>query len=146
MHIEVDQSGKIEQLNKDTYIAFSDFEHYCIKLPKGIKQELFYLYRTKISQIVPKLFAICTYYCIKDHLEKKELIIIDIEYIGWEAFIKRELVHIVKSTYPDFDKDIFRFGLITKNSNAHKLAFRAYRKEQRPDKTLTKQEILKWLK
>ena len=37
MHIEVDQSGKIEQLNKDTYIAFSDGEQYCIKLSKRIK-------------------------------------------------------------------------------------------------------------
>jgi len=147
MHIEVDQSGKIEQLNKDTYIAFSNHEQYCVKLPKDIKQGIVYEYRTKVRQIVQKLFAICVFYCLKDYLGRKELITIDLEYPGWEDFIKRELVfHIKRNVHSNFDNKIVRFGLIGKDSKAHKLALRTFREEEKPNKILTKGEVLKWLK
>lgn len=146
MHIEVDQSGKIEQLNKDTYVAFSNHEQYCIKLSKNVKQDIVYNYRTKVRQIIQKLFAICIFYCLKDYLNKKELITIDLEYHGREAFIKRELVGYIKNTYSNFDKNIIRFDLITKDSKAHKLALRTFREEEKPNRILTKNEVLEWLK
>ena len=146
MHIEIDQSGKIEQLNKDTYIAFSNHEQYCVKFPKKIKQEVVYEFRTRVRQIIQKLFAICIFYCLNDYTDKKELITIDLEYTGWEAFIKREVVYLIKKQYPNFDKDVLRFGIITKNSKAHKLALRTYREEEKPNKILNKEDILKWLK
>lgn len=146
MRIEVDQSGKIEQLNRDTYIAFSDDEQYCIKLPKEIKQQIVYEYKNKVKQIISKLFAICIFYCVKEYVRKKELITVDLEYSGWEAFIKRDLVSLIKSKYPDFDKDIIRFGIITKESKAHKLAFKTFKSVEKPNKILTKKDILKWLK
>ena len=146
MHIEVDQSGKIEQLNKDTYIAFSNHEQYCIKIPKDVKQALVYDYKTKIRQIIQKLFAISVFYCLKDYLEKKELITIDIEYQGWGDFIKREMVSCIKNSHPNFDNKIIRFGQITKESKAHKLALRTFREEEKPNRILTKNDIIKWLK
>ncbi len=146
MHIEIDQSGKIEQLNKDTYIAFSNHEQYCVKLPKDAKQEIVYEYRTKVRQIIQKLFAICIFYCLKDYLGKKEMITIDLEYPGWENFIKRELVSHIKRASVNFDNKIIRFGQITKDSKAHKLALRTFRKEEKPNRILTKNEVLKWLK
>lgn len=146
MHIEVDQSGKIEQLNKDTYIAFSNHEQYCVKLPKDVKQEIVYEYRTKIRQLIQKLFAICVFYCLKDYLERKELITLDLEYQGWEDFIRRELVSYIRSTRSNFDNKIIRFDLISKDSKAHKLALRTFRGEEKPNKILTKKEVFKWLK
>ena len=146
MRIEVDQSGKIEQLNKDTYIALSNHLQYCIKLPKKIKQEIIYENKTKIKQIIQKLFSICLFYCLKDYLDKAELIILDIEYPGWEPFIKRELVNIIKNDYHSFDRDIIIFDLITKNSKAHKVALKSFREEEKPNKILSKEDIEKWLK
>lgn len=34
---------KVEQMNKDTYIAFSNDEQHCIKPPKKVKQDLRWL-------------------------------------------------------------------------------------------------------
>ena len=146
MHIEIDQSGKVEQLNKDTYIAFSNHEQYCVKLPKNIKQEIVYEYRTKVRQLIQKLFAVCVFYCLKDYIGKKEMITIDLEYPGWEDFIKRELAASIKTIHVNFDNKIIRFGQITKESKAHKLALRTFREEERPNRILTKNEVLKWLK
>ncbi len=146
MHIEIDQSEKIEQLNKDTYIAFSNHEQYCVKLPKDVKQEIVYEYRTKVRQLIQKLFSICVFCCIRDYLERKELITLDLEYAGWQDFIKRELFSLIKSTHKNFDNKIIRFGSITKDSKAHKLALRTFRGEEKPNRILTKNEVLKWLK
>jgi hypothetical protein len=145
MRIEVDQSGKIEQLNMDTYIAFSNHEQYCVKLPKKTKQEIVYENRQKIRQLIQKMFAICVFYCIRNYLETKQLVVIDTEYPGWEAFIKRELVQVLK-LHVSLDKDIIRFGNITKDSRAHKLALRTFREEEKPNKIISKEEVMRWLK
>ena len=146
MHIEVDQSGKIEQLNKDSYIAFSDGEQYCVKLPKKIKQEISLTYKSRTKQLVQKLFSICLFCCLKNHIRNKELVMIDIEYPGWEGFIKRELINLIRNQDADFDKNIIKFGVITKKSNAHKLALRTYRNIIKPNKILNKEDIIRLLK
>ena len=146
MHIEIDQSGKIEQLNKDTYIAFSNHEQYCIKLPKKIKQEIFYKCRAEVKQIIPRLFAICVFYCVKDYINKKELIAIDSEYQGWEAYIKTYLIPLLRSEYSNFDKKIIQFTSIGKKSRAHKVAKSAFVGKIKPNKILNEEDILKWLK
>ena len=146
MHIEVDQSGKIEQLDKDTYIAFSNHEQYCVKFPKRIKREIIYEYRTKVKQFIPRLFAICLFYCLKDYIRKKELITIDLEYPGWEAAIKTYLMPLLKLEYRDFDKKIIRFNMIGKESKAHKIAKSAFIEKTKPNRILDKEDVLKWLK
>ena len=95
MRIEVDQSGKIEQLNFDTYIAFSNHEEYCIKFSRKIKKEVIYEYKPKVSQIIQRLFAICIFYCLENYVKKEELITIDLEYVGWESDIKTYLIPLL---------------------------------------------------
>ena len=146
MHIEVDQSGKIEQLNKDTCIAFSNNEEYCIKLPKQIKQKIVYEYRPKVSQIIQRIFAICVFHCLEDYLNRKELIIIDTEYSGWEADIKTYLIPLLKSKDKNFDKLKIEFRSIGKDSRAHKVAKSAFVGKSKPNKILTKEDITKWLR
>ncbi len=146
MHIEIDQSGKIEQMNKDTYIALSNHEQYCIKFPKKLKQEIVYKYKTKVKQIIQKLFAICLYYCLKDYLTKKELMIIDLEYPGWEADIKSNLIPLLRSKYKDFDKKTIKFGAIGRDSTSHKIAKSSFKGKDKPNYILSKEDIIKWLK
>lgn len=146
MRIEIDQSGKIEQLNKDTYIAFSNHEEYCVKFPKKIKGEIVYEYKTKVSQIIQRLFAICIFYCLENYVSKKELITIDLEYPGWEADIKTYLIPLLRLKDKGFDKNKIDFSSIEKKSRAHKVAKSAFIGKSKPNRILSKDEVTKWLR
>ena len=99
MHIEVDMSGKIEDLRQDTIIAFSNSEQFSVLLPKKIKQELFQEFRSKFRQLRFRIFAICLYYCLEGYIKDKELIIIDAEYEGKDAEIKTCLIPLIRKKY-----------------------------------------------
>ena len=87
MKIEVDQSGKIEQTNIDTVVAFRNDEQYSVLLNKKIKVEILTEYRNKHKDIHYRLFAILIFYCIRNYLHKIQLIVVDIEYERRDADI-----------------------------------------------------------
>lgn len=146
MKIEIDQSGKIEMLSQDTIIACSNDKQYSIKIPKKIKQEIFYNYKNKIKQLKYKLFSIGVYYCIERFIEKSELIIIDDEYHGKNNLIKFILISYIKRIYKNFDEKLIRFSTITKNSNAHHIAIETFREEHKPNEVLTEKQIWRLLR
>jgi len=74
MHIEIDQSGKIEQLNKDSVIAFSNKNQYSVLIPKSVKQEAYNLYKGKIKELRYRLFCIAIYYCLRDYTHGQNLL------------------------------------------------------------------------
>ena len=145
MRVEVDQSGKIEQMDKDSYIAFSNREQYCIKLPKKVKREILFECRGKVRQLVQRIFAICLYYCLENYLHNKSIIVIDGEYPGWDADIKTYLIPLLRLKHKNFDK-IIRFESIGRDSGAHKTAKSTFIGKIRPNKILEKEDIMKWLK
>lgn len=143
MHIEIDQSGKIES-NKDTVIAFSNDE--TIKIRKTLKRELFQKYRkTEKFIFVLKIFSIVVFLTIKEHLKGKESIIIDDEYPGHGRFIKSKLLKLIRKKYPEFDEKIIRIGRIGKKSEAHKLAYSTFLGKRKPNKIISIEEILELL-
>lgn len=146
MRIEVDQSGKIEQLNMDTVIAFSNKNQYSILIPKETKQELFKIYKGKLKDLRYRLFCIGVYYCLKDYIKEKELITICFEYWGKENLIKSFLLDYFRKESTVLDPKIIRFGKIGKQSNAHAVAIDVYRGNRKSNKTLTLEELEKWLK
>lgn len=146
MKIEIDQSGKIEMLSQDTIIACSNDKQYSIKIPKKIKQEIFYNYKNKIKQLKYKLFSIGVYYCIERFIEKSELIIIDDEYHGKNNLIKFILISYIKRIYKNFDEKLIRFSTITKNSNAHHIAIETFREEHKPNEVLIEKQIWRLLR
>ena len=146
MHIEIDQSGKVEQFNKDTVIAFSNKNQYSVLIPKNVKQEAFKLYKGKIKDLRYRLFCIGVYYCLRDYIKEKELITICCEYIGKENLIKSFLLDYLRKDYPMIDTKIIRFGRIGKNSNAHTVAIDVFRSNRRPNKILSLNEVEKCLK
>jgi len=146
MHIEIDQSGKIEQLNKDTCIAFSNKNQYSILIPKELKQEVYKLYKGKIKELMYRLFCIGVYYCLRDYIKEKELITICCEYIGKENLIKSFLLNYLRKDYPEIDPKIIRFGKIGKKSNAHAVAIDVYRNNRKPNKILSLNQLEKCLK
>ena len=146
MHIEVDQSGKIEQLSQDTIIACSNNKQYCIKIQKKIKQSIYYNYKTKIKQLKYKLFCIGVYYCIEYILSKCELIVIDDEYHGKNDLIKSILFSYIRKKFVDFDEKMIRFSRISKNSNAHHVAIETFREEHKPNEVISEKQIWGLLK
>ncbi|MBI5881120.1 hypothetical protein HZB90_03250 [archaeon] len=140
--IEVDQSGKIEDLRQDTVVAFSNDKFSSIYLDRRIKREIFLKYRPRVRQIVQKMFSICLFYLLENHMIKKNAVIICTEYPGWEAFIKREPYLLLKRT----DDDIVNFRSIGKKSRAHSIALLTNRQVLKPTKQLTEKDILKHLK
>lgn len=142
MRIEIDQSGKIEQTDMDTVIAFSNSHQYSILLPKELKRKLINRYRQE-KQIFLKLFVICVYYTLRDYLHQVGLIIIDNEYEGKQNYIKSLLLDFIRKDYKDFDKNLIRIGHITKKSKAHAAAANVQRGFAKPQKTLSEKDMEK---
>ncbi len=140
MHIEIDQSGKIENY-LDTVVAFRNDEQYSVLLNRKIKMEILTEYRTKYKDIHYRLFAILIYYCIKNYLNKTELIVIDKEYEGREHDIKKHLLRLIWKDKPNFDKRLIMFSAIGKKSNAHRVAYQTFSGKLAPNKILTKKEV-----
>lgn len=146
MHIEVDQSGKVELLSVDTIIACSNDNQNSVKISKKLKQSIYYNYKNKISQLRYKLFCIGIYYCVEKFLAKSKLITIDDEYHGRNNLVKSILISYIKKKYSDFDEKLIRFDQITKNSNAHHVAIETFRQEHKPNDILTEEQIWRLLK
>ena len=146
MHIEVDQSGKIEQLDMNTVIAFSNKNQYSVLISKEVKQQVYKLYKGKVKDLRYRLFCIGVYYCLKDYIKEKELITICFEYQGKENLIKSFLLDYLRKEHAVIDPRIIRFGKIGRQSNAYAVAIDVYRGNRRPNRILTLQEIERWLK
>ena len=146
MHIEVDQSGKIEQLNMNSVIAFSNKNQYSVLISKEVKREVYKIYKGKVKELRYRLFCVGVYFCLKEYIREKELITICCEYAGKENLIKSFLLDYLRKDYPAVDPKIIRFGMIGKKSNAHAAAIDVYRGNRRPNKILSLSEVEKWLK
>ncbi len=146
MRVEVDQSGKIEQLNCDTVIAFSNSVQYAVLLPKSLKRDIFLRYKSKIPRLKYKLFCISVYYCIKNLIRDSGQIVIDDEYKGNEDVLKSFLLNCIWAVYKEFEAKRITFANIGKSSNAHIIAIDAFRKHRRADKVLSLEDVMLFLK
>jgi len=146
MKIEVDMSGKIERLSHDTIIASSNEKQYCIKIPKKLKQEIFYNYKKRIKQLKYKLFSIGVYCCIEKNIDTYSSIVIDDEYYKKNKLIKAILISYIKKKFKNFNSEIIQFQNVGKSSNAHHVAIETFRKEHKPNEILTAEEIWRLLK
>lgn len=145
MKIEIDQSGKIEETNKDTIIAFSNGINYSIRIHRRTKRKLQEDFRKKG---IPKLFSMRTFSAglsilIKDYLNDLDKIIIDTEYYGNEKIIKSMVLDLHSSSKRDKLKSIIEFKRIGKNSPAHILAISISRKKKKADAIISYNKLFK---
>lgn len=93
MKIYIDQSGKIEQTNKATVLAFSNTIQYAILIPAKVKRQLQGIYRRagRPRIYIYKTFAAGVFFLIEKYLPKITELVIDIEYPGKEILI-REMI------------------------------------------------------
>jgi len=145
LHIEVDQSGKIENMNVDTVLAFSDGKSAAVLIPAEVKrvclQALRREGRPKIS-VVLRIFAVGLFFLLQDVLEEVTLVTIDQEYPGREGDIKGMLLRLIWASGKGFDKGRIAFRQVGKKSAAHFKAHGVYKGFQKADRTLTVDDIL----
>src|SRR3990167_2720456 len=133
----VDQSGKIEQTNKDTVIGAANGKSYAIKLPAKVKRVLQQKCRASLQGklFIYRTFAALVFLLIKHNTKTMTDLVIDIEYPGKEKVIKEvilELLRKEKLTEPNLS-----FGRIGNNPKAHFAAYDVFIGKKKADKIIT---------
>jgi hypothetical protein len=144
MKYQIDQSGKIEQTNKITVIAFSNSKHGSVKLAARNKRYLQDIYRQagKPKSYILQVFSALLYLLFEKHKLEKTMVIIDKEYMGHEALIKSYLIQLAdKRNKIKLSPENIGFGFVGKGSNVHGVASKAF-KLNRADFSVSKEDIL----
>ena len=141
---EIDQSGKLEYTSHDTVLAISNGKSFSVALKAADKRLLQKMYRklfNKNRQFVYEVFSALVYILLHQ-VKPNNQVTIDKEYPGKEALIKLHVIEYDKSKQKDL-KEIINFGLVGKKSPAHKLGYLTFKKQKKPDKIISVEEIVK---
>lgn len=140
MRIHIDIAGQIAQKGKHSAIGFmrSDGLSYSVVLPSNVKRKIISDYKGQITNLVEKIYSILVYYCIRDHLEKVEEIVIcrDVN--------PRKVSYLLPFLFKDnlhFDKIKIRWGKNGKKSKGHWPALKAYRSRKQANIVIKKEMI-----
>lgn len=130
MHFEIDQSGRIEETNRDTVIAIANSKlQYSLQISAKLKRDLQKKYKSidKPKLFSYKTFAIAISLLVKRSKVKVNTLVVDVEYPGYERIIKEIILE-------HLNKDIqIRFKQIGKNSPAHAKAYFTYKRKLKAD-------------
>lgn len=136
----IDQSGKIEETNKDTVLAFSSNKtQFSILIPCKLKQEIFLKFDKKLKKkITLRLFSYGLFLLLKDRANNSSIIHIDNEYDEHDKDIKQMLIN-----YSGIKKENIKFINIGKDANAHKVAYKTFKKKMKPNEIINELDINK---
>jgi len=149
LHIEVDQSVKIEQTSDDTVLAYSDSKQFAISIPAQVKRKALVYLRGRGwlgKRAVLSCFAVGLFLLLEGIASQVTLITIDQEYQGHEADIKTMLLRHMRRVGLELNPDVIRFERLGKKSRAHKRAWGVQRGKIAPDREVTVGEFLDVLK
>ena len=138
---EVDQSVRVEELNRDTVIGIGSLDKECACLiPKKVKRHFREEFRRqgKTKLFAPTIFAAAIAASLRQCNIKASVIVVDKEYEGYEEHIEM----IVKKAAPHAQ---IEFKQIGRKSPAHLIAYKVFKKRQAPDKILTRTAIIRAL-
>ena len=129
MRIEIDQSGKIENTNRKTIVAFSNHKNGVLVVTAKDKKAIQKYFR-KIGK--PKLFIHITfitliYLLIRKQIKSHDQIVIDREYPGYEKLIIRILKILLKDN-DSIEGISVSTAQIGRKSPAHDLAWKELQK------------------
>lgn len=144
MHIEVDQSGRIED-SGDTILALSNGIDFAINISSAVKNAAVGELKRKgtgSTQIKLKLFAAGLFLLLKNYLDDVSLITIDNEYDGHGKNIVRLLLEFIWKVDSGFPEDKIEVSEIGKKSLAHKKAWETKRGVLKPNKKIKVKELL----
>ena len=138
----------MNNLAKDTVLAFSNDVQHAIRIPAAVKRNLVRHLRQKgksKTRAVILLFSAALFLLLRDTLERIDQIVIDVEYEGYEDEIKGWLLSHIYQLDPVFDKTRVRFQRVGKKSPAHRRALAVFRGQEPPDRVITEQVLLSTL-
>ena len=149
MVVEIDQSGKLEQLNTGTAIAYANGKSGAIWLTAKTKRSATKLLRKTLiptRDLGAILFAILIFIMV-EKLPRDIVLKIDEEYTGKEKVIAETLEKLLVRKSAKSWVGKIRFGQIGKHSPAHKLAWNIHRQKNRQKvRSIKLEEISKLLK
>ena len=146
MAVEIDQSGRVEDLSTGTAVAFSNKQQGSLFISAGAKRKLIsYLRRNSlipVSDLPAVIFGILLYMLISDY--KIDNLRIDEEYTGKNLIIEETIEKLFIGHAPARILTI-RFMRIGKKSRAHILAWQVHRSKGRGKevKKVSETDILK---
>ena len=141
MTYQIDQSGKVEDTNKLTVVAYANGKIKSVKIGSVEKQKLLTAMRTldhPKRNYVYKIFAALIYFLLAD--ESVDSVVIDHEYTGHEESIigiLTQLLHKNSKNIPTI-----RFGYVGKSSPAHQAALDVFRDKKEADIIVNAKEVL----
>lgn len=147
MITEIDQSGKLEQLNTHTVISIANHLGGSVYISSSEKIKLVRILRKSIvprADLIPILFGVVIYVLISKLSKISGNIVIDEEYTGKERIIKETIDKIVSGAKIKKNLDIV-FGRVGKHSPAHKLCWKVHKdKNKKAAFVLKSGDILKY--
>lgn len=150
MSIEIDQSGKIEQLNTSTTVGAANDIKLAIRITTSHKQRLLYRLRGSLiprNDLYPIIFSILIYMVLIKLKNMPSKIVIDEEYSGKGKLIENTIRKLLDRKSTKWNGDIL-FKQIGKGSIAHDVAWATHskiKKNKYKSFSTTDSEILKLL-
>lgn len=146
--VYIDLSAKAEQTTLDSAIAVSDGISWVYLVPadaKAMLHEWCKRGRTRHNAKYRAL-AVLIYVTVRERLPEIDAIVIDQDYTGTQpqAQIKNFLLNFLRQHRDDLDSNFIQFGQI-KGSQADRLAKRVFDRKEDPHRTLSWEDIVKWL-
>lgn len=144
MKIEIDQSGRIEETNRDTILAYSNSKSVSVRITAKTKRRMQELFR-RIGEprtFIINIFTSAIYLLIEKEIRRISEIVIDLEYPGYEKVITKLLLKMFKEKKIKNPPEIY-FALIGKNSKSHKIALKTFRKKIKANQIISYELLIK---
>jgi hypothetical protein len=140
--VEIDQSGKLEQLDTGTAVAFSNGKAEAIWIPVAVKRSLVLRLRKTLIPSVDlwAVFFAMVIHLLIDRLPPDVVLVIDEEYTGKDKIIAETLSKLLAKKYGNRWRGSIRFSQIGKHSRAHKLSWGIHRMKNRQRMRIIKEE------
>lgn len=145
VEVEVDQSGRTDVLSVDTALAFSNGLQSSLLISSKVKRESYQKLKARGVRkhlVGIKLFAAGVVLLLEPFLARMSVVVIDLEYVGWEATITEHVRRQWRKRLPDQKLPQLVFRQIGKGSRAHDLALAVYRGKQTAERVLEVEEFL----
>lgn len=137
MKLEVDQSIRIEQFNRDSIIGLGNsVMQYTALVPRKVKRHFMEEMRRRgrPRQFPPTLFAVSIVASLQACKIRPAVMVIDREYDGYVMLIEA----IITYYFPEIQ---IEFRQIGRKSPAHLIAYEVFRKRKEPDVVLNKANL-----
>lgn len=141
MQVQIDQSGKIEDSNRLTIVAFANGKVKSLKISAVEKQKLIKIMREldhPKKTFIFKIFAGLIFLLVKS--DKIQELIIDKEYPGHEGIIKDVLSNLFRKIYNKVPN--IEFSEIGKKNQAHIKAIAVFKGKEKPDIIVRADDVL----